>query len=235
MNDNQTTNLETIREKLAKLKTLIDCPGATEGERESARLRYDEILKKHGLTEESVSSDVAGPSVLVWGKRRWGRKLMLQCASWIMNKVKVPVMSVTKEHAVFLLTPLDAADLRACFAYYAQMMEEQIDAITDREKRAKAMAKEQIKQIEKELEAKLKENAATKAELLEVLWMKYKIYADVEPSDRPAKAPTSRKVTEREVQEYVRRERIRKSLTGDAWERAKKVGEGQEQLRLVLS
>lgn len=222
---NEEQKLETIREKLAKLKRVMECEGAAAGERESAAARYAEILERYGLTEESLVSDAKMPCRLEFDKARWGRPLMIQCVGWLLQISTVSMLERGKTHILIMLTPMDAAEARACYAYYEGIMLGKLSVINKREKRLKGLAKAQIKEIEKELKGKLKDTKADKAGLLDALVMRYELGV----------ATPRGKMSDAELKEWARNYALGQQLKGDAWQRAKKVASGQTDLNLEFN
>jgi hypothetical protein len=225
---NSMDNLETIRERLAKLDRVIECQGSTDGEKDSARARRAEILERYNLTEETVRSSFIGPHVFILERTRWGRQLWLQCAAWMLQVSPVAVLRLNRVEACMNVTPLDAADLRACYCYYAAVMYHELDKIDGALKSDAIELEERIKLLQKALDKRRAQAIETKAKLLDSLILRYKLRGP-----RIIDETKSAKVSDKELEDFLKHKRLADQMDGDAWQRGEKVGDSEHIFKLT--
>lgn len=211
--------LETIREKLIKLQRLIQDPAATEGERSSAQLRYTQILKRHGLTEDDVANTTRSPFVFQWAERRWGRQLLIQCAAWLLDEEPVKCESIGNGCVSIRMTPLDAADLRACYDYYVGIMEGQLSVLRVEESQSTGEIRARLQTLQQELDKRKKVFSDERKGMLDALILRYKL------RPTPKGQPSKRRLSSRDLQEFIDRLRRSRRFHQDAWERTIKLGD----------
>lgn len=210
--------IETIREKLIKLQRLIQDPAATEGERTSAQHRFTQILERHGLSEEDVANTARSPFVFQWAERRWGRQLLIQCAAWLLDESPVKCESIGNGSLSIRMTPLDAADLRACYDYYVGIMEGQLSVLRVEEEQSTGELRARIQSLQQELDKRKKVFSEEKKGMLDALILRYKL------CPTPKGEPPKMQISNRELQEFCDRLRRSRRFKTDAWMRTRKLG-----------
>lgn len=108
-------NYESIKERMRKIKRLME--SATGGEREAAAARLNEMLRKYNLTLEGLQEDTKH----WYGFRVMGeaKQILTQCYCYLMNETSMPVGQVNGEHLLYLkLTPYVYAELRSLYEWH---------------------------------------------------------------------------------------------------------------------
>lgn len=200
---------EKLSDKLAKLRAMRDCASATAGERENAQASIDALLRKHGLTEEQAASVMTGVVVFSLEPARWGKRLFLQCAAWLLQVNTIHTIRAPKGRVAMMLTPLDGADIKGCYAYYVLVMRK-------REVELRQMMKDTRSECARILKALKEERDG----LCEALLHKYELFGPP-----PAEPKKHRRMTEAEFESYLKRKRFEEGFEADAWQRGGKLNQ----------
>jgi hypothetical protein len=214
--DADSTPFEKVREKLEKLRAARDCAASTPGEKESAQARIDALLEKHGLTEETASSTHVSIHLFKLEKARWARRLFMQCASWLLQNNTLHTVRAPRGFFALMATPLDAADIRACYAYYTQVIRTRESEIRD-----------QVRDVKAEMATILKSLEEQKKGLCEALLYKYELFGP--QAEQPG---NHKKISEAEFKAWLRRRQIEEGFTADKWERGEKLDDSNTLLLL---
>lgn len=121
--------IETIRELAHKLSALSDpTRGGTPAECAIAAAKLKHLLEKHGLTIADLeNSDTDWLYLEVVSKNE--HELLIQCICFVLNQSQISISRIPKpaksrypEEVGIKVTRLHAADIRACFAFYRQIL-----------------------------------------------------------------------------------------------------------------
>jgi hypothetical protein len=109
--------METIKEQLVKIKALAE--KGVGGERDNARRMLMSLMRKHGFTFDDLNCET---KVWTWFavKTAHELRLLVQVVTMTTNpkpETQIHSKSKGRKHA-FLLTPVEAADVRAAFGHF---------------------------------------------------------------------------------------------------------------------
>lgn len=108
-------NYESIKERMRKIKRLMD--STTGGEREAAAARLKALLQKYGITLDSLADE----------EKHWyefrvmgeAKKILAQCYCYLMNETSMPFGGVKSQSLIYLkLTPYVYAELRSLYEWH---------------------------------------------------------------------------------------------------------------------
>lgn len=115
-----------IKDKLAKIKTMAE--RGTPGERQAARRLLSELLKKHNLTIDDLTTDETS---LVWLRYKYPyeRRLITQILCRLLNVDEISIYKQKGKKAVGVqLTPRIHAEFKEFWATYRKPLTDEVQA-----------------------------------------------------------------------------------------------------------